>query len=140
MAADPAAALFDPADVPAGELAVPEAAPVALGLLAAGVADDAAPTDEHADRPTATASAAVAANADVAREISMPPSCRTSESTRVVPTRDDPVTVRRQSETQTQQNPSPWGSRPGNRRSLLAVISPHSAIVQILNVAICRFP
>ena len=107
MAADPAAALFDPADVPAGELAVPEAAPAALGLLAAGVADDAAPTDEHADRPTATASAAIAVNADVAREISMPPSCRTSESTRVAPTRGDPVTVRRRSETQTQQNPSP---------------------------------
>jgi len=56
--------------VPAGELAAPE--PAALELLAAGAdVDGAAPTDEHADRPTATASAAIAVNLDVARGISM---------------------------------------------------------------------
>jgi hypothetical protein len=69
MAADPAAALRDPADEPAA----PEPAPVALELLpaGAGVVDDAAPPALHADRPTATASAAIAVNLDVARGISM---------------------------------------------------------------------
>ena len=74
MAADPAAALRAPADELAVPEAVPEAAPVAPVLLAtgAGIADEVATPDVHADRPAVTASAAIAVNVDFSMSSILP--------------------------------------------------------------------